>query len=139
MLNNVDTTAMDPRQLESLKLQAAKDPKRAIPEAARQFEQVFVQQVLKSMRSASLGSGVMDSDASKTFTSMLDQQLATSISKRSSKGGGIGLAPVIEKALMRTVAPKVGVAPADGMFPINRAPAMFTVNKVSASDPPANK
>lgn len=103
MVNSIDTTSIDPRQLESLKTQAAKDPKKAIPEAARQFEQIFVQQVMKSMRSASLGGGAMDSEASKTFTSMLDQQLSVAISKRSSQSGGLGLAAMIEKAMMKTV------------------------------------
>jgi flagellar protein FlgJ len=96
--------AADAHSLDALKRTAARDPQAALKAAAQQFEALFLQMVLKSMRDAIPKSGLLDSDGEKTYTGMLDQQLATSISK-----SGTGLADVIAKQLGRYVA-----APADG-------------------------
>jgi flagellar protein FlgJ len=90
--------AADAHSLDALKRTAARDPKAALKGAAQQFEALFLQMVLKSMREAIPKSGLLDSDSEKTYTSMLDQQLATSISK-----SGTGLADVIAKQLGRYV------------------------------------
>ena len=91
--------AADARSLDSLKRQAARDPKAALKGAAQQFEALFLQMVLKSMREAIPKSGLLDSDSQQTYTSMLDQQLATRISK-----SGTGLADVIARQLGRYMA-----------------------------------
>jgi flagellar protein FlgJ len=96
--------AADAHSLDALKRTAARDPKAALKGAAQQFEALFLQMVLKSMRDAIPKSGLLDSDSEKTYTSMLDQQLATSISK-----SGTGLADVIARQLGRYV-----VAPGEG-------------------------
>ncbi|HUL63666.1 MAG TPA: flagellar assembly peptidoglycan hydrolase FlgJ [Burkholderiaceae bacterium] len=90
--------AADAHSLDALKRTAARDPQAALKGAAQQFEALFLQMVLKSMRDAIPKSGLLDSDSEKTYTSMLDQQLSTSISK-----SGTGLADVIARQLGRYV------------------------------------
>lgn len=96
--NAVQGLAADSRSLDSLKRTAARDPQAALKGAAQQFEALFLQMVLKSMRDAIPKSGLFDSDSEQTYTSMLDQQLATRLS-----GSGTGLADVIAKQLGRSL------------------------------------
>jgi flagellar protein FlgJ len=91
------SSPLDPA-LAALRREARAEPHRAARAAAVEFEQLFVQMLLKSMREASPQSDPLASDASKTFQGMLDEQWAKKIAAR-----GIGLAPVIEKQLSRNV------------------------------------
>jgi len=77
--------------------------------AARQFEAVFTQMVLKSMRDATPKDGLFDNDQSKLYMSMLDQQMAQHLSSR-----GIGLADVMVRQLARAAGTAVP-DDADGM------------------------
>ena len=73
--------AADVRSLDALRTKAASDPRGAVREAAKAFETLFMQEVLKSMRAATLRSGLMDGDSGGQLgTEMLDQQLATRMS-----------------------------------------------------------
>jgi flagellar protein FlgJ len=107
--------AADGRSLDALKRTANKDPQAALKGAAQQFEALFLQMVLKSMREAIPKSGLLDSDSQQTYTGMLDQQLATKISK-----SGTGLAGVIAKQLGRYV---VGANGAEARPAANVSPA----------------
>lgn len=91
--------ATDSRSLDALRRQAGRDPQQAIKGAARQFEAMFMQLVLKSMREATPKSGLLDSTAGETYTGMLDQQLSTSLAGRT------GLAEMIERQLTRYMQP----------------------------------
>jgi flagellar protein FlgJ len=62
---------------------------------AAQFEALFTTMMLKSMRQASLAEGIFDSNHSKTYREMADQQLAMDLSQR----GGLGLQDVIVRQL----------------------------------------
>lgn len=97
----VDTTnALDPRGLADLKrLTKTSDPQ-ALKAAARQFEGMFLQMVLKSMRDAIPRDDLLDSDQTRMYESLLDQQLAQVMA---TKGNGTGLAAMIEKQLSRNV------------------------------------
>lgn len=64
---------------------------------SRQFESIFVHQLLKSMRSTVQKSGLLESHASEMFESMYDQELANIMSKKRS----IGLADMVYKDLAR--------------------------------------
>lgn len=88
--------AADSRSLDGLKRSAQRDPRGAIKQAAQQFEALFMQMVLKSMRDATPKSGLLDSPAGDTYTGMLDQQMATRMSS-----SGTGLADVIVRQLTR--------------------------------------
>ncbi|WP_428603365.1 flagellar assembly peptidoglycan hydrolase FlgJ [Sedimenticola sp.] len=81
--------------LMALKVKASEDSKGALDEVARQFESMFVQQMLKTMRQASLGEGLMDSEQSLFYRDMYDKQLSIQLSE----SGGIGLADVIKRQL----------------------------------------
>ena len=69
---------------------ASRDPKAAIKEAARQFEALFMQELMKSMRSGSLGEGWLDNAGTKMGTEMLDDQFAA---KMTGMPGGLGGMP----------------------------------------------
>ncbi len=80
----------------------------ALQAAAKQFEAVFTQMVLKSMRDATPKDGLFDNEQSKLYMSMMDQQLAQQLSSR-----GIGLADVMVRQLARqsgTQLPQAGAA-----------------------------
>ena len=102
--NLAGAAAYDVQKLDQLKLQAKQDPGKAAGAVAKQFESLFVGMVLKSMREATTQDGPFDSQQSKMYTSMLDQQLAQHMSAR-----GIGLAAALTRQLQ--LHPAAGVAP----------------------------
>lgn len=88
--------ALDPNTLGGLRRLSKERSPEATKEAARQFEALFVQQMLKSMRDATPKNGLFDSDETRMYQSLLDQQLSMQLTTRA---GGIGLAKVIERQL----------------------------------------
>ncbi len=86
----------DTKALTGLRGTAARDPKAAIKEAAKQFESLFMQELMKSMRKATQSSGLMDNAGTQMGTDMLDDQFAL---KMSGQPGGLG--SVIERQLQR--------------------------------------
>ncbi len=81
--------------LAKLRAAAQRDAGDALEETAQQFEAVMMQMMLKSMRQASVGEGMMDSDQSLFYRDMYDQQIALHLAK----SGGLGLADVIKRQL----------------------------------------
>lgn len=71
--------ASDTRSLDALRGTASRDPRAAVREAARQFESLFMHELLKSMRAATPTTGLLDNEATKLGTEMLDQQLSTKL------------------------------------------------------------
>jgi len=97
MIDSLKTTAnlaIDTQSLGQLRAQAKQSPDQALKAAAQQFEAVFMNMMLKSMREATPQDSMMDSDQTRMFTGMLDQQLAQSMSTR-----GIGLADMMVRQL----------------------------------------
>ena len=72
--------AADARSLDTLKLVAGSNDPKAVKEAAKQFESLFMRELIKSMREATMKSGLMDSDGEKLGTDLLDQQFAVQLS-----------------------------------------------------------
>lgn len=68
----------------------------AIKVVAQQFEAIFVQMMLKSMRDATLADGLFESDQMDQYVDLYDKQLANTLS---SQGRGIGLADTIARQL----------------------------------------
>jgi len=99
--------------LDGLRLKAQNDPKSAAREAAKQFETLFTQQLLKSMRDSTMSSGMMDNEATKMGTEMLDAQWA---SKMSGLPGG--LSDVIAKQLERQMGLNPGPIPKPDVKPL---------------------
>jgi flagellar protein FlgJ len=98
--------AIDGRSLDRLKQTASKDPATAIRQAATQFEAMFTQMLLKSMRDAMPKSGLFSSATEDLATGMLDQQLAQ---KTSARPGG--LADLITKQLTQRMQGAPGKEP----------------------------
>ena len=96
--NIAKSLAVDSQGLDGLRLQAKQEPDKALKQAAKQFETVFMNMMLKSMRDATPQEGMFDSEQTKMFTSMLDQQLAQSMGNR-----GVGLADMMVKQLSRQI------------------------------------
>jgi flagellar protein FlgJ len=97
VVNQLDASAklaIDAQSLDQLRAQARRSPDQALKAAAQQFESVFINMMLKSMRDATPQDGMLDSEQTKMFTSMLDQQLSQSMASR-----GIGLADIMVKQL----------------------------------------
>jgi flagellar protein FlgJ len=106
----------DSRSLDRLKSAAARDPKAAVRQAAGQFEALFMQMVLKSMRDAMPKSGLTDGPSHEMFTSMLDQQLAQSLAGRP---GGLG------EVIARQLSSRMAASPATEPVRTSSAPADF--------------
>ena len=90
--------------LENLRIKAERDPKGAVREAAKQFETMFTQQLLKSMRDSTMNADMMDNEGTKMGTEMLDSQWASKIS-----GQPGGLSDVIARQLERQMGITQGV------------------------------
>jgi len=100
MVNSADISgrfALDAQSIDKLRLQSRQDPNKALKTVAQQFEGVFLNMLMKSMREAVPQDGPMDSDQTRFYTEMFDRQLTQKLSS----GKGIGLASMIVKQMSR--------------------------------------
>ena len=103
----VNGLAADIRSLESIRTSAKDDPRAAVQAAAKQFEALFMQELLKSMRATTQGESLMGGGASEELaTGMLDQQYATSLT-----GMPGGLAEALTRQLERSMGLTPGPIP----------------------------
>ena len=79
--------ALDTRGLEKLKQGAARDPQTHLRDAAEQFEALFLQQMMQSMRDATPRAELVDNSRIRFYESLFDQQLSQQLA-----GRGLGLA-----------------------------------------------
>lgn len=98
--------ALDVQGFDAMRAAANASPQQGVKAAAKQFDAVFTQMMLKSMREATPDDGPLDSKDGDNFVSMLDQQLSQQMSDK-----GIGVANAMLKQLMRTMG---GAQGADG-------------------------
>jgi flagellar protein FlgJ len=111
--------AIDAQSLDRLNSLAGRDSRAALQETARQFEALFMRELLKSMREASMKSGLMDNEATQLGTQLLDEQLALKMT-----GLPGGLSEMIERQLMQQGAPTAPPAMSPGpASPVGAAPA----------------
>ena len=108
-----DALAADARSLGALKAQAGQNTPESIQQAAKQFESLFMRELIKSMREATMKSGLMDSPGGDLGADLLDQQFAVQMS-----GQPGGLSELIAKQLSRQMGnpeepakPKVSTPP----------------------------
>jgi flagellar protein FlgJ len=87
--------------LDALRGAAQRDPKGAIKDAAKQFEALFMQELMKSMRATTMASGMLENGGTELGTSMLDQQYATQLSGQ--KGG-------LSEAIARQLERQMGIS-----------------------------
>lgn len=95
-LSTSSALAADAKSLNNLKLQAGQQTPAAIKETAKQFESLFMRELIKSMREATMKSGLTDSPGGDLGTDLLDQQFAVQMS-----GQPGGLSDLIAKQLTR--------------------------------------
>ena len=97
-LSSANGLAADSQSLGNLKMEAGKTTPAAIQETAKQFESLFMRELIKSMREASAAtkSGMMDNPGSDLGTDLLDQQFAVQMS-----GQPGGLSDLIAQQLTR--------------------------------------
>ena len=148
MISGADLSSrftLDAQGLNQLKLDAKQSSPEALKQAAQQFEAVFMNMLMKSMREATPQDGMFDSEQTRMYTSMLDQQLTQRMASR-----GIGLADVMVRQLSIAVSmppaveggtPDGGAAAPDS--PLNSpsglvAPQPLPAAAARASDAPAH-
>jgi len=91
----------DHRSIEALRSAAARDPKSSIRETAKQFESLFMQEVMKSMRSNTMATGMLENSATQMGSEMLDTQFA---------GKMTGLPGGLSDAIARQLQRQMGVS-----------------------------
>lgn len=100
----------DLARLNELKVGKDRDSEGNTRKVAQEFESLFLNQMLKVMRSANdvfAEGNFLNSNESKTYQDMHDQQLAVNLSRN----GGIGLADVLSRQLLKTSQPRAGSNP----------------------------
>ena len=89
----------DPGSLNALKFSAGQEGdkgKAALKETAKQFEALFMRELIKSMREATMKSGLLEGEGGNLGNDLLDQQFAVQLS-----GMPGGLSGAIERQLSR--------------------------------------
>ena len=107
---NSSSSVLDSRATANLRQAMKDDPRAGLRQAAQQFEGMLLQMMLKSMRDATPQDGLLDSDQTRFFTTIFDQQLAQNLSSRNA----LGFAKAMEQSLGRSL-------PSDGGDALNEA------------------
>ena len=116
--------------LEGLKKGVKANEPAAIRAAAQQFESLFTNMMLKSMREAKLGQGLGESQESDLYQDMYDQQL----SLKMAQGKGIGLADMLVQQLTRNGAAKAAAGSTAAPAPLSGS----TGSTGSSANAPSN-
>jgi flagellar protein FlgJ len=96
MINKTDqATYSDFQSMSALRQQAHEDPKATLQQVAKHFESLYLDMMLKSMRQASLGDPLFDSNNSSLYRDMYDKQISLQMSEHN----GIGIADMLVKQL----------------------------------------
>ena len=123
-INNIAPQAYtDLNGLSGLKLEAQKQSPEALREAARQFESIFTRMMLKTMREASSGDPMFDSQQSGFYRDMFDDQIAVDMSR----GHGLGLAEQLVAQMQRA-----GLVAASGANEAGETPHSPAVTRAEA-------
>lgn len=93
-VNPSPNLAIDAKGLDSLRRSAHENSPEALKAAAKQFEALFMNMIMKSMREATPQDGIFDNEQSRMYTSMLDTQLSQNLA-----GKGLGLADMLVRQL----------------------------------------
>jgi len=99
-----------------------------VREVAKQFEALFMQELMKSMRAATLSSGMLDNEGSKLGTDLLDKQFATQMT-----GLPGGLSGAIERQLQRQMGLAQEPAALSAMLPARSQRAVRIPDQSAAS------
>ena len=104
MSSSIDTSSpksyLDFAGLGELRGQAQQNQDKALKESAQQFEGLFLQMMLKSMREASMKDEENQSSGMDTFENMFDKEISVQMAKR----GALGVADFMAKAVKQQIA-----------------------------------
>lgn len=112
-LTHVQDTFLDANSLNHIKTMGRADDPQALKEVAKQFEAIFVQQMLKNMRAANevfSEDSPFNSNEMQFHQDMYDQQMSLNLTS----GKGLGLADALYEQMLRAYGakPEAGVNPA---------------------------
>ena len=110
--------AADARGLDDLKAKAKSDPRGALKGATKHIEAYFMQTKLQSMRDTLSQDSMVDSEQTRFYTSMFDQQLGQNLADT----GSLGLARMLESQLARAqfgAMPESSAAGLPGKLPVD--------------------
>jgi flagellar protein FlgJ len=88
-------SSLDFAGMGALRGQAQRHEEKATRETATQFEAMFIQMMLKSMREATEKEGLMTSDHEEAFQEMYDRELSVQLAKRNT----LGVADMLVKSI----------------------------------------
>ena len=105
MSNSIDNTStaksyLDFSGLGELRGQAQQNQDKALKESSQQFEGLFIQMMMKSMREASMKDEENQSSGMDTFENMFDKEISVQMAKR----GAMGVADFMAKAVKQQIA-----------------------------------
>jgi flagellar protein FlgJ len=105
MSSSIDNTStaksyLDFSGLGELRGQAQQNQDKALKESAQQFEGLFIQMMMKSMREASMRDEENQSSGMDTFENMFDKEISVQMAKR----GAMGVADFMAKAVKQQIA-----------------------------------
>ncbi len=102
-LGGIDGTALSSTEGKTISgKQGIADPEN-LDEVSRQFESIFIHQMLKAMRKTVIRSDLLGSFAGEQYESMMDEEFAKEVSQHK----GIGLAEVIRRQLEYLTQPQL--------------------------------
>lgn len=136
MVNGVDLAskfALDVQGVNQLRLDAKQATPETLRAAAQQFEAVFMNMLMKSMRETTSQDGLFDSEQTKLYNAMLDQQLSQKLASR-----GVGLAEVMVRQLSvaMNLPAELPTGPAQPM-PLNREATPLPFDGAAGAAAPA--
>ncbi|MFM2346216.1 MAG: flagellar assembly peptidoglycan hydrolase FlgJ [Pseudomonadota bacterium] len=123
MVSSPQQLAAGGASLNALRRAATEDPKTAIREVSKQFEALFMQELMKSMRSTTMAEGLFENQATGMGRDMLDQQYAVQMS-----GQPGGLAAAIARQLERQAGLPAGASTPGGTAPEPGAMTMLPMS-----------
>jgi len=98
--NSTAKSYLDFSGLGELRGQAQQNQDKALKESAQQFEGLFIQMMMKSMREASMKDEENQSSGMETFENMFDKEISVQMAKR----GALGVADFMAKAVKQQIA-----------------------------------
>ena len=98
--NSTAKSYLDFSGLGELRGQAQQNQDKALKESAQQFEGLFIQMMMKSMREASMKDEENQSSGMDTFENMFDKEISVQMAKR----GAMGVADFMAKAVKQQIA-----------------------------------
>ena len=108
------TSYLDFAALGRLKGQARTDDTSAAREAGRQFEAMFIQMMMKSMRDATPKSDFLQSDAMDSYQDLFDKEVSVQMAKRGALGIGDMLTTSMERFKQANIDSEKRVNQSDG-------------------------